>query len=381
METNSKASVKSMRLISTIKLLTLFVIVFLPNVSKAQFSGNFFFSIMDSLEASPQLAWVQFDEKSLKSLKSYQYQKKAPLKTLIEAGFLMPEEDVANEYIAGLLKRKYASALMFALANENFKHTEEKLKSEKLPVIFKYLPVALSAMNVKQEWNNGAGIWHFYFPQAIKAGLNISIDKDERLDNKKSSDAAIKQLKKIYVAQKNNATETILIWAFGKNYQSLSNTPSNYHPEAFLQTFINIANIMESRQIPVFSDAMMVYPPISTVNPEKQLRLNLKNKEYPFNIRQLAYLNPTYTSGFVPAGDIINIATADTAHFNTWLNSEQVVVKEVESIEKISHRIKSGETLSLIANKYHVRISDIKEWNKLKSDLIREGQVLIIYKK
>ena len=32
-----------------------------------------------------------------------------------------------------------------------------------------------------------------------------------------------------------------------------------------------------------------------------------------------------------------------------------------------------------IAKKYHVKVSDIKKWNKLKSDLIREKQKLKIY--
>ena len=45
----------------------------------------------------------------------------------------------------------------------------------------------------------------------------------------------------------------------------------------------------------------------------------------------------------------------------------------------IIYTIKSGDTLSKISRKYNVKISDIKKWNNLKSDLIRENQKLKIY--
>ena len=42
--------------------------------------------------------------------------------------------------------------------------------------------------------------------------------------------------------------------------------------------------------------------------------------------------------------------------------------------------IKYGDTLSEIAQKYKTRVSKIKKWNNLKSNNIRAGQKLIIYK-
>ena len=45
------------------------------------------------------------------------------------------------------------------------------------------------------------------------------------------------------------------------------------------------------------------------------------------------------------------------------------------------HRVKRGETLSSIARKYGTNIVSIKSWNNLKSDNIREGQALKIYRK
>ena len=44
------------------------------------------------------------------------------------------------------------------------------------------------------------------------------------------------------------------------------------------------------------------------------------------------------------------------------------------------HKIKKGETLSSIARKYHTTVANLKKWNHLKSDFIREGQRIIVSK-
>ena len=48
---------------------------------------------------------------------------------------------------------------------------------------------------------------------------------------------------------------------------------------------------------------------------------------------------------------------------------------------RIVYRIKPGDYLGKIARKYGVRVSDLKKWNRLRSDFIREGRTLVIYRK
>lgn len=45
----------------------------------------------------------------------------------------------------------------------------------------------------------------------------------------------------------------------------------------------------------------------------------------------------------------------------------------------ITYVVKRGDSLGKIAQKYHVTIKDLKKWNNLKSDLIRENDKLKIY--
>lgn len=76
--------------------------------------------------------------------------------------------------------------------------------------------------------------------------------------------------------------------------------------------------------------------------------------------------------------------------FTDSLRAQQARIRAADSTETIGtvpgrvmvkHRVKSGESLSVIAAKYHVTVAEIKKWNGLKSNMIRAGQLLIIYKK
>jgi len=46
---------------------------------------------------------------------------------------------------------------------------------------------------------------------------------------------------------------------------------------------------------------------------------------------------------------------------------------------QVRYRVKNGDYLGKIANKYGVRVSQIKKWNKLRSNNLKIGQRLTIY--
>lgn len=54
--------------------------------------------------------------------------------------------------------------------------------------------------------------------------------------------------------------------------------------------------------------------------------------------------------------------------------------KQAERTDRISYTIRRGDTLGGIAARYHVKVSDLKRWNNLRSDMIREGRKLVIYR-
>jgi LysM repeat protein len=90
----------------------------------------------------------------------------------------------------------------------------------------------------------------------------------------------------------------------------------------------------------------------------------------------------TVISDTIPPIPTLSSATAGTTPGNSQVNpaapQKPAPVPQQSAIKY--HKIKKGETLSSIARKYHTTVANLKKWNHLKSDLIREGQRIIVAK-
>lgn len=76
--------------------------------------------------------------------------------------------------------------------------------------------------------------------------------------------------------------------------------------------------------------------------------------------------------------DSVAIALADVSE----IEYEKVVEKHTkEVVKKDYHKVKKGETLSEIADKYNVSIAELRKWNKVKGSNINLGQSLVIQTK
>jgi LysM repeat protein len=61
-----------------------------------------------------------------------------------------------------------------------------------------------------------------------------------------------------------------------------------------------------------------------------------------------------------------------------YSDSKKTESKNKETKAK-TYIVKAGDNLTSIADKFGLSVSDLKEWNRLESDVIHEGQVLKLY--
>ncbi len=74
----------------------------------------------------------------------------------------------------------------------------------------------------------------------------------------------------------------------------------------------------------------------------------------------------------------IKIITPKNQHLFDLATAKKTIVLESTVPKKITHRIKNGEALSIIADKYNVSVTAIKKLNGLRSNNIRAGKTLKI---
>lgn len=76
--------------------------------------------------------------------------------------------------------------------------------------------------------------------------------------------------------------------------------------------------------------------------------------------------------------NLIKIVTPKNENAFQVATAKKTIILESDVPKKITHRIKNGEALSIIADKYNVSVAQIKKLNRLKSNNIRAGKTLKI---
>jgi len=109
---------------------------------------------------------------------------------------------------------------------------------------------------------------------------------------------------------------------------------------------------------------------LTFLNPQYKLKIIpvVKGRDYTLTL-------PKFISGSFVSNEaqIYAYAEAEDA------KREKPLPKYFEANDRIRYRVKSGDYLGKIANKYGVSVSSIKRWNGLKSNNLRVGQRLTIY--
>ncbi len=319
-----------------------------------------------------------------------------------------------NEHVQGYidtyLGRKEQIGKMLGLSEYYFPIFEKALKEAGLPDEIKFITVIESALNPHAVSRSGAvGPWQFMYTTAKGYGLIMDSYVDERKDPVKASYAAAHYFLDAYkrigdwlltIAAFNCGTGAVTraiersggVADFWKVRPFLPKETQNYVP-AFIAT-VYAMNYYQNHDIQLKPADFNIFTEVIQVN--KKVSISSVAKAANLDIKQLLTLNPSYkrqiingSTEYPKALVIPGVDNRVYASLYEVLNGtesekpEMVVLASVKKIEPEApqaipdyHRVKPGQNLSAIANRYGMTVQDLKVWNKLKASTVVPGQNL-----
>lgn len=309
------------------------------------------------------------------------------------------------------VKRRKQTSRLLGLQHTYFPMMEELLDKHEMPMELKYLSVIESGLNPKARSHAGAvGLWQFMYSTGKMYGLHQNSYMDERMDPIKSTDAALRYLKYLYgiyhkwdlaLAAYNCGPGNV-----NKAMRRSGSTSGNYwdiypflprETRGYVPAFIAVNYVMNNAEAhniyPVMPKAH--YFELDTVHVKQPIGFDQIAKALDITVEDLEQYNPTYKLNYIPAysnkTSLLYLpydkaqlfVTNDSAIYALAKKEKPNTGNKVAKFQedRIVYRVRSGDYLGKIANKYHVSVSSIKRWNGLRSNNLQIGQKLVIYPK
>ena len=309
-----------------------------------------------------------------------------------------------------LVRKRNLMERMLTASQFYFPLFEQELDNQDVPLEMKYLAIVESALNPRARSRVGAkGLWQFMYSTGRIYGLDVSSYVDERNDPILATKAATKYLSKLYgifndwdlaLAAYNsgpgNVNKAIRRSGGYKNYwnirRNLPRETAGYVP-AFLATMYIFEYADEHGLKKVNVDRP--YFETDTIIVKNTITFDQISKLVDISKEELEMLNPAYKLNIIPKIKGKEYALRlPVSKIGTFVNNEEAIYayakKELDSLEKplpqlvetknqIRYKVRSGDYLGKIAERYGVGVSQIKRWNGLRSNNLRVGQRLTIF--
>ena len=323
-------------------------------------------------------------------------------------------ETVRNYMILYSEKMPTKMRLMLGLADYYMPIFEETLNKYNMPEELKYMAIIESALNPVAVSRAGAkGLWQFMHTTAKSYGLRINSYVDERLDPVKATDAAARYLQDAYrifgdwnlaISSYNcgsgNVNKAIRraggndnFWAI---YEYLPRETRGYVP-AFVGAMYAFRYYKEHGLVPQDVD-MPAH--VDTFEIRRNLHFTQVSELVGVPMDMIRELNPQYIHDMIPGNEAPYILRLPSQYTTSFIDHQDSLYtyKEKElfspatlenlraagssssSSTRITYVVKKGDYLGKIAARNHVTVAQLKNWNNLRSNTVRVGQRLVIYK-
>lgn len=287
---------------------------------------------------------------------------------------------------------------------------EQVLDQHNLPLELKYLAIVESALDPRAKSRVGAtGLWQFMYSTGRIYKLDVSSYVDERSDPVRATDAASRYLDKLheifedwdlalaaYNSGPGNVNKAIRRSGGYKNYWALRpflpRETAGYVP-AFLATMYLFEYAEEHGLKP--AGGYNPYFETDTVLVQSTITFDQISRFTGVPLEEINILNPSYKLGIIPKisgkeytlrlpriplGAFVSNEKAIYAKVEQEIAQRKKALPEyVKAEDRIRYRVRSGDYLGKIAERYGVSVRQIKQWNGLRSNNLRIGQRLTIY--
>ena len=246
-----------------------------------------------------------------------------------------------------------------------------------------------------------AGWWRLSYPVAIRYGLRVDKHVDERLDFELATRAAMRYAHDLQRQFDAKPHEWLL--AFVESPLAVTRPNSRFASDSLQQSLFALYKLM------VISDystaeqyaVQHFYGNVEEWHCKEMVLTDLIIEKTGMPEQVFYALNPDLKNGMIPPKksiklttlaisnlkkaeeDVVLLSKARMEEENTKLANAKSKVRKNEpdprKTASTTYRVRSGDNLGRIAERFGVGISELKSWNNLRSDLIYAGQKLIVY--
>jgi len=262
------------------------------------------------------------------------------------------------------------------------------------------------------------GLWQFMVATGKMYDLDVTSYQDERFDAYKSTDAACLYLKFLYKTFGNwelalaaynsgpgNVNKAIRRSGGKRDFWSIK----EYLPketQGYVPAFIAVNYVMNhAAEYNIYPQKPLItFFETDTIGVTNRVDFSALSNLLDMPTEDIAFLNGTYKLKEIPDNGHKHYLVLPVSKVGIFMNNEALVyeksrvqreeplllastnsssdvptgkvAKEIRETGWKTHKVKSGESLGSIANKYGVSLAEIRKWNNIKSSKIYKGQSL-----
>ncbi|NRF15210.1 lytic transglycosylase [Vibrio coralliilyticus] len=309
----------------------------------------------------------------------------------MQLDFPIPDDKMVDYYRTWYLKHPNHLKTVSERAQPFLYLITEKIEQRDLPLELALLPIVESSFDAfAYSHGSAAGLWQFVPGTGKYYGLKQNFWYDGRRDVAASTDAALDYLEVLNKRFEGNWSHAIAAYNSGGGRVSSAirknkrlGKPTDFfsldlpkETSGYVPKLLALADIIANQdKYGIDIPAIANRPVVELVDPKEQLDLAIAANYAGISVKQLQSLNPAYNQ-WATAPDGPHQLLLPVGKINTF--KAKVAENRGKGMKVVRYKVKSGDSLSVLATRYNTTTKVIQSANNLNGYNIRVGQHLMI---